>query len=124
MKKKIIRIILTIIIPFFAYYGFTAIGIFAKSKMPGDTNVPNFLEGIGVIIVAALGLALIGVCLWVCWKLAGVIIEGISNKMQRRNGPEQYDDWPESPASTVQPFNEEQAYLERIGVDEDETETD
>lgn len=120
MKKKIIRIILTIIIPFVAYYGFCGIGIFFKSQISGDQNIPDFIEGIGVTIIAALALALIGVCLWGCWLFAGIIIEGISNKMQRRNSPEQYDDWPESLATTVPPppVNEDQQYRQRIGVEE------
>jgi hypothetical protein len=124
MKKKITRIILTIIIPFVVYYGFTAIGIFSKSQMPGDQNVPNVLEGIGVTIIAALGLALIGVCLWGCWNIAGHIVDGISYKLRYRREQQQYDDWPESPATTVPspPVDEDQAYLQRIGVGEEEEE--
>ncbi len=129
MKKKISRIILTIIIPFVFYFGLTAIGIFAKSQMPGDENVPNFLEGIGVTVVAVVGIALIGGVIWVCYWAAGLITDGISDRLRYRRIRREstYDDWPNSPATTVPPppVDEDQAYLQRIGVEEeDETESD
>ena len=84
MKKKIIRIVLTCIIPAVFYFGLTAIGIFAKSQMPGDERVPDFLEGLGVTLVAVLGIALIGVVIWACYWFAGLIIDGISDRLRYR----------------------------------------
>lgn len=126
---KILKYILTVMIPLTIYFGLVGIGKISKSMWPADSNVPDILEGLGVSIIGAFVIACIVGLLFLFYKLAEVITDDLADRLRyyrvRRNGLDQYDDWPDSPTTTVpSPVNEDQAYLQRIGVEEEEGDTD
>ena len=112
--KKIIRVLLACIFPPLIYFGITGIGKFAKATIPEDENIPNFIEGIGIIIVGGFCIGLIVLCLWACYWFAGLIMEEVEGRLTTRRLEREIA---ERYAAEDAAQDQDELYRQRIGVE-------
>ena len=108
MKK--FRYILTGLLPFIVFFGLTGLGKLLKFYISGDDSIPDVVEGIFGIIVLALVLALVGLVLWGCYNIAGVITDGLEYRLNEYRSRRR--------TQAQETADEDQQYRQRIGVEE------